>query len=492
MPDEVFVPRDRWPVIATFFFSLLAFTGIGVLSSLRKRATTRDYLLAGRGVSPWLVALSAVATMSSGFMFVGMIGFTYRDGLSSIWMLVGWTIGDLVAWLFMYRRLRETSQDRDEISVLALLRPQHTLNRRILVPLAGLLSVFYLAMYAAAQLKAGSTALHSIFGMPPNTGAIIGAAIVVIYCFSGGIRASIWTDAAQSIVMMGSMFILVAVAAWDIGGPAALLSQLEAIDPKLTSALPENLRFGFVLYLLGMAFGGFGVTGQPHILVRSLCIEDAAQIKRARFYYFLWLVPFYAMAIGVGLYARVSVPELAEATDVVKASEQALVALSLELLPGVLVGLILAGLFSATMSTADSQVIACTSAVTQDIQPHWKDSYKASKVTTLAVTALALGIALSSADGVFDLVLDAWAVLSCAIGPLLLISVFKWPYSQRMGVVMLLVGVGVSNAWAASPLAADIYVNLPGMVAVFLAYLAMLGIHRARFALETRRGPSGA
>ena len=485
VPDDVSISMDRWLVVATFFLSLLVFTGVGVLSSLHKRATTHDYLLAGRGVSPWLVALSAVATMSSGFMFVGMIGFTYRDGVSSMWMLVGWTIGDFLAWRFMYRRLRETSQERDEISVLALLRPRHTLNRRILVPLAGLLTIVYLAMYAAAQLKAGSTALHSIFGMPSSAGAIIGAAIVVVYCFSGGIRASIWTDAAQSIVMMGSMFVLVVVAAWNVGGPFALISELEAIDPGLTNLIPANLRFGFVLYLLGMVFGGFGVIGQPHILVRSMCIEDAAQIKRARAYYFLWLVPFYAMAIGVGLHARVLLPELGQASDV--ASEQALAALSLNLLPDVLVGLMLAGLFSATMSTADSQVIACSSAVTQDIQPHWKDSYKASKMTTVAVTALALGIALFSTDGVFDLVLDAWAVLSCALGPLLVISIFNWPYSQRMGVVMVLVGVVVSNIWAASPLASEIYVNLPGMAAAFLTYIVMLGIHKVRFTREERR-----
>jgi len=472
------VSQERWIVIATFFVSLLGFAAVGVLSSVRKRATTRDYLIAGRGVRPWLVALSAVATMNSGFMFIGMIGFTYRDGLSSAWMLVGWTIGDFLAWRFVYRRLRETSQARDEISVLALLRPRYALGRRILVPLAGLLTIFYLAMYAGAQLKAGSVALHSIFGMPSGAGAIIGAAIVVVYCFSGGIRASIWTDAAQSIVMMGSMLILVVVAATHVGGPSALLARLEAIDPALAELMPSDYRFGFVLYLLGMIFGGFGVIGQPHILIRSLCIENAAQIDRARVYYFLWLIPFYAMTIGVGLHARALLPELGQASE--SASEQALTALSLDLLPDILVGLMLAGLFSATMSTADSQVIACTSALTQDVRPRWKHSYTASKAMTIIVALLALGIALFSTDGVFRLVLDAWAVLSCAIGPLLVISIFHLPYSQWMGVVMLLVGVVVSNTWAASPFASEIYVNLPGMAAVVAAYLAMLSIQLRR------------
>ena len=112
-------------------------------------------------------------------------------------------------------------------------------------------------------------------------------------------------------------------------------------------------------------------------------------------------------------------------------AEQALPLLSIELLPDVLIGLMLAGLFSATMSTADSQIISCTSAVTQSIQPRWADSYRASKFTTLAVTAVALSIALNSSSGVFALVLDAWAVLSCTLGPLLIIRLFNIGFKRR-------------------------------------------------------------
>lgn len=479
MPEEATATPESWVIVATFFLSLLAFTGVGILSSRKKQSTTRDYLLASRSVSPWLMALSTVATINSGFMFVGMIGFTYRDGLHSLWMLVGWTMGDYLAWRLVYGRLRALSQERDEISVLALLEPRG--RRGILVLLAGCLTIFYLAMYAAAQLKAGSVALTSIFDMHPGTGAIIGAGIVVIYCFSGGIRASIWTDAAQSIVMMSSMLILVGVASWKVGGPSALMSGLESIEPGLVELFPEPLDRGFIPYLLGMTLGGFGVIGQPHILVRSLCIDDVSSITRARRYYFLWLIPFYALAVIAGLHARVILPDLGQAGGL--ASEQALAALSLELLPPVLIGVILAGLFSATMSTADSLVIACSSAVTQDLRPAWKDSYRASKISTLTVTLLALGIALFSADGVFDLVLDAWAVMSCSLGPLILIAIFGWPPERPGSAILLITGATFTNLWLLArslewidpdSLLGSIYVNLPGMIAVFLVYALIL------------------
>ncbi len=474
MNEFIQISIDQWAVVAAFFLSLLAFTGIGILSSRKKQSTTEDYLLAGRSVSPMLVALSTVATMSSGFMFIGQIGFTYRLGLASMWMLVGWTIGDYLAWRFLYRRVRQISGDSNEISPLRLLKPTDENGVRLLVPLAGLVTVFYLSMYAAAQLKAGGTALQSIFGLPESLGAIIGTLIVVIYCFSGGIRASIWTDAAQSTVMFVSMMLLVVTANFAVGGLGGLFGRLEAIDPSLTSLFPQDLRYGFLLYFLGMVAGGFGVIGQPHLLVRSMCIQDASAIRRARLYYFLWVIPFYAFAIGVGLHARVLMPELAEAAGL--ASEQALPLLSLRLFPDILVGLVLAGLFSATMSTADSQMIACTSAVTQDIRPSWRKSYRATKVTTIVVACTALTIALSSPDGVFALVLDAWAVLSCTLGPLFVLRVLGFSISQRTGLLLMGVGFAVSNGWVVLNLSDAIYTNLPGMATVFISFFFLFGL----------------
>ncbi|MEZ4257282.1 MAG: sodium/proline symporter [Polyangiales bacterium] len=470
------IPTGRWLVGAVFIASLLAFMAIGVVSSRHKQKSTTDYLLAGRNVSPWLVALSTVATMSSGFMFVGMIGFTYRTGLSSIWMLVGWAAGDYFAWRFFYRPLREVSQRRGAVSAIALLKPPNVRSQGVVVPIAGVLSVFYLSMYAAAQLKAGDTALQTVFGTPENVGSVLGAAIVLVYCYSGGIRASIWTDAAQSIVMFATMALLVFVAFVNVGGTTGLERSLRGLDPSLMSLFPADASFGFGIYFLGMVLGGFGVVGQPHVLVRSMCIEDGALIQRARRYYFLFLLPFYAMTIAVGLLARAIIPDITAQTGL--SSEHALPVLGMTMLPEVLIGLMLAGLFSATMSTADSQIIACTSALIEDVFPRWKKSYTASKVATVGVTCVALLVAVSSADGVFALVLDAWAVLSCTLGPVLVISLFGWPYSRAMALVIMVTGFVASNWWVASPWAEDVYVNLPAMAAAFGAYAVMLAARR--------------
>jgi sodium/proline symporter len=282
------------------------------------------------------------------------------------------------------------------------------------------------------------------------------------------------------------MAVLAVVAGIQVGGPQALMAELAAIEPDLSLLVPPDLRFGFAIYLAGMIFGGLGVIGQPHVLVRTMTLEDASRLARARVYYFAWLIPFYVMAIWVGLHARVILPELMGSATL--STEQALPLLGIELLPDVLVGLLLAGLFSATMSTADSQILACTTAVTQDLRPKWSDSYGMSKATTLVVTVIALTIALNSGSGVFRLVLDAWAVLSCSLGPLVIIRLLGLPCSERLGVGLVVVGLVVSNVWVASEWAGDTYVNFPGMAVVFATYAVGLGVRRWRTTWAARRG----
>lgn len=461
-------------IVASFALCLLVFTAIGLLSSRHKSDTTDDYLLAGRNVSPWLTALSSVATNNSGFMFIGLIGFTYRYGLQAIWLQLGWVLGDMIAWFWIHRRVREVSGRLNVASVPALLgtRRDGTIVR-VTVIATGLLTFLFLGGYAAAQLKAGSTALHVLFDWDVRLGAILGAIVVVLYCFSGGLRASIWTDAAQSVVMLVSMALLLTIAAVEAGGPAALLDALALQDPALVRWQPETMELGFGLYLLGFVAGGLGAVGQPHILIRSMSIATPEAIPRARGIYFLWFIPFSIAAVGAGLYARVLLPSLLAGSSpevIAQAAEHALPRLSMALLPDILIGLMLAGIFSATMSTADSQILSCSAAITQDIAPAWRNSYLASKLATLSVTALALFIALFAGEGVFELVLMAWSALGATIGPLLLLRVFGRVPRAPVALAMMVTGFTTVVLWGGSSLGASVFRLLPGMITPLLLY----------------------
>lgn len=462
-------------VVCSFLFFLAVFVVIGVSSARVRKSTTDEYLLAGRNVPPWLVALSAVATNNSGFMFIGMIAYTYRVGIESIWMMIGWVVGDFAAWLLVHPRVRRDSERHGIATVPALLGTSDDGQQRGIIMLGGLMTFVLLGVYASAQLKAGSTALQTLFGWQPEVGATIGAVIVVLYCFSGGIRASIWTDAAQSFVMILAMATLLIAASLEVGSPGDVWNNLKEQDAELVRWFPDNLKFGFALYLMGMAFGGFGAIGQPHILVRFMAIRSVNDMQRARWIYFLWFIPFFVASIAVGLYARAYMPDLlsipltAGMTES-QATELAMPEMARRLLPDVLIGLTLAGLFSATMSTADSQILVCSSAITQDVNPNWKNSYVAAKLATLAVTGLALIIALFAGQGVFSLVLIAWSALGAGFGPALLLRLLGVPLSSLTITLMMTAGVGTVVAWNTIGYDGDVFKLLPGMVASFLMW----------------------
>lgn len=455
-------------VALSFIFFLLIFMGIGVYSVTRSRSGNEDYYLAGRDIPPWLAALSAVATNNSGFMFIGLIGMTYTSGVSSVWIMAGWVFGDYLAWRTVHRRLRWLSGETRAESIPEVLAGDTQGGwRRVLLAVAGLLVLFFLGLYAAAQLKAGSKALHVLFGWHYSTGATLGFVIVVAYCFAGGLRASIWTDAAQALVMIFAMFLLLGFALVRLEGFVGLVERLTVIDPQLLTWVPPDLEFGFLLFAASWVAAGIGVTGQPHIMVRAMAIESPEGIERARQFYFGYYVPFTVAAILVGLCCR-ALLDGAAGFDV----ELALPQLTRLLFPDVLVGLTLAGLFAATMSTADSQVLSCSAALTNDTLPEIGATRWGAKIGTLVVASVAYLFALFGSSSVFALVVDAWAALAAGLGPLLIVRVLRRPVASPVALAMMVGGLGTVLGWwqLAPALQNSVYAVLPGMVAGFAVY----------------------
>lgn len=456
-------------VIASFAFFLCIFILIGLLSTFKHKKTNEDYLLAGQNVKPWLVALSAIATYNSGFMFVGMIGYTYLHGLSSIWIMVGFILGDFLASLFIHSRLRKISEDKDVLSYATALSRWHNADFRKLRFVGGLITILFLGGYAAAQLGAGSKALHVLFGWDYAAGAIIGTVIVVLYCFAGGIRASIWTDAAQSIVMISSMLILCIFGIQSAGGMDTFYSALQNVSPDYLSLATHTAPLavlGPVLWVLGWTFGGFGVVGQPHVMVRFMSMDDASNMRRTRMYYYAWYTSFYTMTILVGLIARVLIPNAAGFD-----SELALPTLAVKLLPDALVGLILAGLFAATMSTADSQILSCSASVTNDVYQGGKVRYWWTKIATVTVAILALTITLIGPRNIFVLVNASAGALASAFGPLLVVYAMGQKPTERLTLIMLAVGVVAAISWRLAGLSDVAYEVMPGMIAGGITFL---------------------
>lgn len=465
-------------ILASFALFLALFLGVGLASALRARQSRTDYYLASRAVKPWLAGLSAVATNNSGYMFIGVIGFTYVTGLAAIWLMFGWIFGDFLGSLFIHRRLRVATERTNEASFAAVIARWHgaafTYWRRI----AAVIMVIFLGAYAAAQISAGGKALQGVFGWSPQSGAVLVSLMIVAYSVAGGIRASIWTDAAQSCVMLAAMALLCGVATAGVGGPVAAVEQMRGITGFL-DLFPRDLLFpgatGMAFFVIGWMFAGFSVVGQPHVMVRFMALDDPANLARTRVWYYGFFTLFYALATATGMLSRLYLPELAELDP-----ELALPTLALELLPEFFVGMILAGIFAATMSTADSLVLSCSAAVSHDLLPRRLEKPRQLKFVTAAVTIFALLVALSGSRSVFHLVILSWSTLASAFAPLLTVYCLGRRLTESAAIAVMLLGVSVAIGWRALGWQNMVYEGLPGILCGLIAAVLLSTTSRVR------------
>ena len=265
-------------VIVSFLLFMLFFAGVGMASIKVKKDTTDDYLVAGRGMHPALAALSAVSTWNSGYMFIGFIGFIWLMGYSAIWISLISTVGQLVAWIWLYKRIQQEGRERGIRSLSSLVAKVKGAPE---AKFAALASVSFLLIYAAAQLSSGGKALFAMLEWHEAIGIIIGFVLVVAYCYAGGIRASIWTDAAQSFVMIIGSTVLCLVALNQVGGLGSMHSSLKTIDPSLISIFPSDLKFGVTLWIFAFFLGGLGVAGQPQVVSRIMTLDSDKDRKQA-------------------------------------------------------------------------------------------------------------------------------------------------------------------------------------------------------------------
>ena len=456
-------------LVASFLLFMGAFAGIGLASMWVKEDTTDDYLVAGRGMHPALAALSAVSTWNSGYMFIGFIGFTYTMGYSIIWIGLGSMVGQIVAWIWLYKFIQQAANERGVRSLSSLVSD---VTGSTEAKLAAVLSVLFLAVYAAAQLTSGGKALYVMLGWSEVIGILIGFVLVVAYCYAGGIRASIWTDAAQSSVMIIGSSLLCYVALGEVGGFSGLHDGLEGQNANLTSIVPADLNFGVTLWIFAFFLGGLSVAGQPQVVSRVMTLGTDEDRKTAMLWFFAWQTPFLIIMVIIGLASRV----VFTGSDF--DPELGLPMLAMETLGPFWVGLILASIFAATMSTADSQVLACTAAFTDDVMPEISQDHKKTKIVTLIIAAFAtaisiFGLYVPGGDSVFALVVLAVYGLGSIFVPILIIRWAGYVPDTNHTMAMMLAALFTVILWSVSGFGDDIFPSVPGMGAAFITHFVM-------------------
>lgn len=458
--------------VAAFVGYLLLLVGIGIYSSRFSSRGVSEFFVGGRRMNRFVVALSAVVSGRSAWLLLGVTGMAYAMGASALWAVSGYTIAEFFLFLFYAGRLRRFSEIHDCVTLPDFFAARvGDEDGRLRLTLA-LIILLFMVVYVSSQFVGGGKTMAASFGLSPNTGVLITAAIVLGYTMVGGFLAVSLTDTLQAVFMMVGLVLLPIVAISHGGGWGPVMAELRAYDPAFVD--PVSLGFGVWLGFVGI---GLGSPGNPHILVRYMSIDDAEQLKWAAWVGTAWNVIMGAGAILVGMAGRVYFPEVGNL--VAGDTENLYPMLAQSHLHPILFGIVVASIFAAIMSTADSQLLVAASALVRDFyeKVHRKGEqvpqktmvlYSRLVVALLVVVALILGWLAESL--VFWLVLFAWAGLGAALGPTSILAIY-WKGLTRAGVFAgLLTGTVVTFVWNLTPaLDALLYELIPAFALAFLA-----------------------
>jgi SSS family transporter len=265
----------------------------------------------------------------------------------------------------------------------------------------------------------------------------------------GGFLAVSVTDMIQACFMIFALVLLPVITIVELGGLDILTAQLQALDPDLVD--PFALGVGAGIGFLGI---GLGSPGNPHILARYMSIDDPEQLRFSAVVGTVWNVVMAWGAVWVGLAGRAYFPDVAALPGA--DTENLYPLLAQQHLHPMLFGVVLASIFAAIMSTADSQLLVAASAVVRDVYEkgvHRGESLPQRRLVTLSrvvvttLVALAVGVGLVADQLVFWIVLFSWAGLGAALGPTSILALF-WKGTTRAGVMAgLVTGTAVTIVW---------------------------------------------
>jgi sodium/proline symporter len=440
-----------WKVVGVVVY-LAVLVLIGVVAS-RRMKDVRDYYAAGKKLNFWAVAFSARATGESGWLLLGLTGMGAMVGVRAFWVVLGEVLGVGLAWLLMSRRFHRLTMKYDAITIPDYLEARFgDTSHKLRLVAAGALTIF-VTIYVAAQIYATGQAFSDFLDWNFYVGIAVGFAVVMAYSISGGFLAVVWSDVFQGTLMFLGLVGLPIVGVAVAGGPGEVAAGLEAIDPSLlTLAGAEGWTLETIFATLSLALIGLGFLGSPQIFVRFLSLRDEKEIPQGTAVAILWTLLADSGAVLTGIVGRVLLTD--PGTDVEAAlgtgAEGVLPTLVGEVLPAVLVGLFIAIVLAAIMSTIDSLLVVASSAAVRDVyqqvlhpEMHDDELVSRSRVTTFALALIAVAIALIATgpgQTVFWFVIFGWSGIAATFCPTVILSLGWRGFTGRGALAAMIVG----------------------------------------------------
>jgi len=447
--------------IACYLFFMLT---VGFYAS-KKTNDVSDFFLGGRKLGPFVTAMSAEASDMSSWLLMGLPGVAYVTGVADAgWTAIGLAVGTYLNWLIVAKRLRKYSKKLDAITVPEFFMKRFRDKSMVTLFIGALFIIVFFVPYTASGFAACGKLFSNIFGVNYQLAMVISAIVIVGYTTTGGFLAASTTDFIQSIVMTVALVIVLGYGIHTAGGVNAVIDNANSLAGYLSfSAIHDNVNnaanpYG-ILNIVTMFAWGLGYFGMPHVLLRFMAIEDPEKLKLSRRVASVWVVISLAIATIIGIVGRAMTTAgfdnliRSDAPNASSLAEELIVRIANHISQNgfgyaLIAGLILAGILASTMSTADSQLLAASSAVSQDIlqdvfkiKLSEKTKMLSARLTLIGVAVLGMIIAFDPNSSVFGIVSFAWAGFGAVFGPLMLFSLF-WKRTNRYGAIAGMISGG--------------------------------------------------
>ena len=443
-------------IAIVLYLGLMIYVGI---SFSKNNTQTSDFYLGGRKLGPLVTAMSAEASDMSSWLLMGLPGVAYLSGIANAgWTAIGLALGTYINWLIVSKKIRRYSSKLDAITVPEFFSKRYGDDKHILTAVAAVVIVIFFIPYTASGFSACGKLFNTLFGMNYMVAVVLSAAVIILYCVLGGFLAVSTTDLLQSITMTIALVVVVAFGTSVAGGFDVVINNAKELPGYLSmvqshvAADNTSTPYGALTIVSTLAWG-LGYFGMPHILLRFMAVENENKLTLSRRIATIWVVISMAVAIFIGMVGYSvsktgSIP-LLEGSN----SETIIVQLaSLLSTHGVLAafaaGIIMAGIMAATMSTADSQLLAAASSISQNLLQDYgkkkiddKTSLKIARMTVIVISLISIFLARNPESSVFKIVSFAWAGFGAAFGPVVLLALF-WKRSNKQGALAGMIAGG--------------------------------------------------
>ena len=454
--------NDFWILLAMVIY-FAAMLSIGFIYSKRSNSSSKEYFAGGRGVGPWLTALSAEASDMSGWLLMGLPGVAYFTGAADpMWTAIGLALGTYLNWKLVARRLRRYSVVAgDAITIPDFFSKRFHDKKNIVSTIAAVIILLFFTIYTASCFVTVGKLFATLFGWDYHLTMVIGAAIVFAYTIIGGYLSVVVTDFIQGLLMFFALAVVFIGSVASAGGIDNTVAFLKGIPgfldgthvatPILNDAGEQIVKAGQAMFgapadygiitIISMLAWGLGYFGMPHILVRFMAVRDEREMTKSKVTAISWVALSLGFAVFIGILGRAYLPELVNGNNEKVFIEMIKKVFTMEMRAPFIAGLFLCGILAAIMSTADSQLLVSASSVAEDIfkgllkkDADDKTVMNVSRVTVLVVAVLAYIIAWNPNNTVMGLVSNAWAGLGAAFGPLVVMSLY-WKRTNFPGAV---------------------------------------------------------